>query len=338
MPSSRASVPAQIEPPAPVKRGWRQHPYVKFALRAGIGAGLIAFFLWRYNPRPILDLFARERIGFFAATVVLYLLLQVVSSWRWRLVAGIVNVRGRFSEFIAYYFIGMFTNMFVPGLVGGDAARAIYLGRRHGRMSAAAASVICDRSCGLFALFIIAAAAAISMRSILPRAIFAAVAAVGACALLGFFAAPVIERLLRIIPGKIGDAIRSVSPYLSRPSALLPALVLSFGVQFSLAFGQYILALGLGLPIPFLLFLLCVPIGNAFASIPITFNGLGVREATYLLLFGAAGIRHEDAVALGLLWFAATLVAGLAGGSIAFLKTGAPATAPAMGQLPESTS
>jgi hypothetical protein len=36
-----------------------------------------------------------------------------------------------------------------------------------------------------------------------------------------------------------------------------------------------------------------------------------------------AGIRSEDAIALGLLWFAATVVGGLTGG-IAFVTTGAP--------------
>jgi len=86
---------------------------------------------------------------------------------------------------------------------------------------------------------------------------------------------------------------------------------------------QYLLAAGLGLTVPLSLFILCVPIANVFASLPLTLNGLGIRESAYLLLFGMAGIRSEDAIALGLLWFAATVVGGLTGG-IAFVTTGAP--------------
>jgi hypothetical protein len=55
----------------------------------------------------------------------------------------------------------------------------------------------------------------------------------------------------------------------------------------------------------------------------LTLNGLGIRESAYLLLFGMAGMRNEDAIALGLLWFAATVVGGLTG-AIAFVTTPAP--------------
>jgi hypothetical protein len=49
-------------------------------------------------------------------------------------------------------------------------------------------------------------------------------------------------------------------------------------------------------------------------------NGLGIRESAYLVLFGMAGMRKEDAIALGLLWFAATMLGGLTG-AIAFITT-----------------
>ena len=41
------------------------------------------------------------------------------------------------------------------------------------------------------------------------------------------------------------------------------------------------------------------------------------------VLFGMAGMRKEDAIALGLLWFAATMVGGLTG-AIAFVTTPGP--------------
>ena len=107
------------------------------------------------------------------------------------------------------------------------------------------------------------------------------------------------------------------------PAALLPAIALSIVLQIGLAVCQYILAAGLGLAVPLSLFILCVPIANVFASLPLTLNGLGIRESAYLVLFGMAGMRKEDAIALGLLWFAATMVGGLTG-AIAFVTTPAP--------------
>ncbi|HYB90093.1 MAG TPA: lysylphosphatidylglycerol synthase transmembrane domain-containing protein [Candidatus Binataceae bacterium] len=309
--------PAQAPPP-PV------HPYRAFAFRAGLGFAVVAFLLWHFDARPVLRVLAREKLGHFAATVALYVASQVMSSYRWSLLAGLLQVRGRYSEFLAYYFVGTFTNLFVPGLVGGDAARAIYLGRRHDRMGEAVASVIADRGIGLVALFWFAAAVAIFLnRSALPPSVIRPTIAVGAVAMLGYLAAPYLVRLTRYAPARLRAAAEVATPYLLHPQSLIPAIVLSVLLQASLAVCQWLLACGLGLETPLSLFLLCVPIANVFASVPLTLNGLGIRETAYLVLFGMAGVARQDAIALGLLWFAATILGGLVGG-IAFVRTPMP--------------
>ena len=66
-------------------------------------------------------------------------------------------------------------------------------------------------------------------------------------------------------------------------------------------------------------------------------RGLGVREAAYLVLFGFAGMSKVDAIALGLLWFASTMIGGLTG-AIAFMTTVMPTLreAPATADTVES--
>ena len=302
----------------------RAHPYRAFVFRAGLGIAVVAFLLWRFDARPVLRVLAREKPGYFAATVALYVASLAMSSYRWKLLAALLQLRGRYSEFLAYYFVGAFTNLFVPGLVGGDAARALYLGRRHQRMGEAVASVLADRGIGLVALFWFAAAGAILLnRSALPPAVIRPTIAVGAVAMLGYLAAPLLARLARYAPARLRAAAEIAGPYLHHPQSLVPALVLSVLLQASLAICQWLLALGLGLGMPLSLFLLCVPIANVFASVPLTLNGLGIRETAYLVLFGMTGVGREDAIALGLLWFAATMLAGLAGG-VAFVRTPVP--------------
>ena len=128
-----------------------------------MGIAIVGFLLWHYDARPALRTLARERPLYFAATVAIYVAGQVMSAWRWQLLAAVLNLRGPFPEFVRYYFIGVFTNLFVPGLVGGDAARAFYLGRRHGKMGEAIASALADRGYGLLALFWFAALIAMTM-------------------------------------------------------------------------------------------------------------------------------------------------------------------------------
>jgi glycosyltransferase 2 family protein len=306
------------EQPAPPR------PYRAFAIRAGLGLAVVAVLLWRYDARPIFRILSRERPAYFAAVVALYVASQAMCAYRWQLLAAILKVHGRYGEFLAYTFVGMFTNLFVPGLMGGDAARSVYLGRRYGRMGEAIASVVADRGVGLIGLFWLAAFSAIFLNfASIPSSVITPTIVVGAIAFAGFLAGPLIARLIHLMPRPVRRAGGIIAPYLHHPVALLPAIALSIVLQITLALGQYILAAGLGLTVPLSLFLLCVPIANVFASLPLTLNGLGIRESAYLLLFGMAGMRKEDAIALGLLWFATTMVGGLTG-AIAFVTTPAP--------------
>ena len=302
------------------------HPYRAFAIRAGLGVAVIAVLFWRYDARPIFRILSREKPAYFAAVVVLYVAGQAMCAYRWQLLAAILKVHGRFPEFLAYTFVGMFTNLFVPGLLAGDAARSVYLGRRRGRMGEAIASVVADRGVGLIGLFWLAAFAAIFLNfAPLPSSIITPTVAVGAITLAGFLAAPLVARMIHLMPRPLRRAGGIVAPYLHHPAALIPAIALSIVLQITLAAGVYLLAVGLGMTVPLSLFILCVPIANVFSSLPVTMNGLGIRESAYLVLFGTAGMRKEDAIALGLLWFGVTVAGGLTG-AIAFMTTPAPIT------------
>ena len=301
----------------------RRSRYLAFATRAGVGLLVIGFLLWRYDARPVLHILERENLEYFVVTVAIYVAGQVMSAWRWQLLAAVVGVRARFRDFLGYYFVGLFTNLFVPGLLGGDALRSVYLGRRTHRLGEAVASVVADRGTGLIALFWLAALMALLIPSALAPPLIKAIVLIGALALAAVLLAPLVAMILPRLPRLLRRGLGVVHPYLHRPLSMLPGFLLSFLLQASLGMAQWILARGLGLPQPLAVFLLCVPIANVAAGFPITLNGLGVRETAYLVLFGMAGMAREDAIALGLLWFAATMIGGLTG-AVAFALTDFP--------------
>jgi uncharacterized membrane protein YbhN (UPF0104 family) len=147
----------------------------------------------------------------------------------------------------------------------------------------------------------------------LPRAMVRTTVAIGIVSFAGFLAGPLIAKVVERLPARARSFAGPAIVYLDHPIALTPAIVLSLILQAVLAICQYLLARGLGIDLSLTAFLLCVPIANVFASLPLTFNGLGIRETAYLVLFGYAGIAKPDAIALGLLWFATTLTGGLTG-------------------------
>jgi glycosyltransferase 2 family protein len=310
----------QADAPAP-----RKNRYGAFALRAGVGVAVVTLLLGHYYAREVFHALAQERLSYFLAAIALYLGTQVISAWRWQLLARLNSIQGPFREYLAYYFVGVFTNLFVPGLVGGDAARALYLGRRHNRIGGAVASVIADRGLGLLAVFILATGLALTVHAVkLPPSILLVTVAIGAVAIAAWLSSPLIARLGSRLGGRLGRLVEPMLPYMRSPAALIPAILLSLVVQSGLAVCQYLLARGLGLQTSVVAFLLCVPIANVFASLPITLNGLGVREAAYIVLFGYAGVSKPNTIALGLLWFASTMLGGLTG-IFAFVTTRLPA-------------
>jgi glycosyltransferase 2 family protein len=302
-------------------KGWRAGFVFAFKLSAGLV--LVVFLIWHYDLRSVLKLIQHERPILFVGTVALYVGGQVMSAFRWQLLAALNGIPGPYPEYLAYYFIGMFTNVFVPGLVGGDALRALYLGRKHQRMGPALASVMADRGIGLLTLFWLAGVAALcTTRVHLPPAVLRLTLAAAAISLSAYIAAPLLARWLMRVD-RLYRLLGPMIPYLSRPFALMPAIALSALLQLSLAFCQYLLGIGLGLDIALATFVLIVPITNVIASLPVTINGLGMREAGYLVLLGMTGVSKDRAVALSILYFAATLAGGFTG-VVAFVSTPMP--------------
>jgi len=301
----------------------RKNPYFTFAIRGGLGLIVVTFLLWHYDARPVLHILGRENLAYFVATIAIYVAGQVMSAWRWQLLAAVVGARARFRDFLGYYFVGLFTNLFVPGLLGGDALRSVYLGRKTHRIGEAVASVVADRATGLIALFWLATLMALVIPSTLTPVLIRSIVALGALGLVVVVGSPLIAKAVHYMPRPLRRAFGVALPYMHHPQSMLPGLTLSFVLQASLGLGQWILALGLGLNTPLAVFLLCVPIANVAAGLPVTLNGLGVRETAYLVLFGMSGMARENAIALGLLWFAATMLGGLTG-AIAFALTEFP--------------
>ncbi len=248
------------------------------------------------------------------AAVAIYLSTLALSAYRWQLLAKTLELNAHFREFLALRFLATFTNTVIPGVLGGDAVRAVYLGWRHNRLADAFASVIADRIVGLIGLIWLAAFVAVFLNDFsLPLVVTLPPIVIGGVALAGLIASPLIIRIVQKMPPGLKRYERAIVKYLQRPQELVPALVLSMILQSALAVCQYLLAQGIGLNAPLKLFLFCVPVAGVFASLPLTVNGLGVREGAYLILFGMAGIDRTNAIALGLLWFVSTTLGALPG-------------------------
>jgi glycosyltransferase 2 family protein len=95
---------------------------------------------------------------------------------------------------------------------------------------------------------------------------------------------------------------------------LLSSLLISLPFTLNLILVQVTIAWALGVHLPFRIFALFVPIIAIINLLPITFNGLGLREGIYTFLFVPIGVPAATAVSMSLAFYFLRFSAGLLGG------------------------
>lgn len=255
-------------------------------------------------------------------------------QWGWLLRgAGLRTPRG---EILRVYFVGLFFNNFLPGNVGGDAVKVFDLGRREGRTAAVFGGTVLDRLLGLFALTLLALAAVLLagvLGTRLPPVyplVLALLVWLGILALLlSRRISGVAEALLRRLPWpRLGDRFVSVrdefATYRRRPFLLVRVLAWALGVQGLRVATHILVAAGLGLALGegrILQLFVLVPMLGILISLPVSFNGLGLREVAAADLFVAVGVvgLAADAVAVEFLAYVVQVLVSLAGGLLFLL-------------------
>ena len=273
-----------------------------------------------------------------------YTLGQIISAAKWRLFLEKAGMfRGIFMLNHAY-FLGMFINTFGLGTVGGDVARALLLKPDKDERAGAFASVIADRVHGLAVLLIIGAVAIIAMRpGVLGNfEVILAVLGILATLVCWFGGAEILHIVANFLQSKksghdSGDAPANLGNFRDKILSfaddialtfklshlnLAKATLLSVIMHFMHIYMYYIIATSLGVHINFSYLCVIVPVVNVASSLPISINGIGVRESLLILLsaeqvtnaVGTAPIAPETAVLTGILFtLIVTLVSGIGG-------------------------
>jgi glycosyltransferase 2 family protein len=251
----------------------------------------------------------------------LFLLGVVVRAMRWQVLLRALGLRRPLREMVYWYFVGSFFNVILPTGFGGDAVRAAELAQDTGRLGPAVNSVIVDRYLGLIVLLGMGLLAWFVTPGAAPAAMFWVTAAlfVG-----GLLAAWLLRRPWWARwgqrPGRFGGAVRlfklpqlseAVAPY-DRPT-ILRGLGISFIFNLLVIGWNLAIARGLGLDLPLVIYLVFVPLTSVALLLP-AFGGLGVRELTYVGLFGSIGVPRATALALSLGVYSITVATGLVGG------------------------
>ncbi|MFM7112884.1 MAG: lysylphosphatidylglycerol synthase transmembrane domain-containing protein [Planctomycetota bacterium] len=280
--------------------------------------GLLGYLASRMDWQALARSFAGMDFRFFAASIAVFSLAQVASAIRWRALARAQGFRDPFGPFVRWYAAGMFCNLALPSSVGGDVVRAWYLSRKGtgpvlARRQAAVASVLLDRATGLGVLIGVAGVAALAAPPGLPARVTAPVWMAVTAAACGLLAWPLISIIGRKVAPRFAPLLGGVDGVLRDPVLLATTTACSVVVQMSSIAQVALVGTGLGIDLPWAFYGCVVPLVSLLTLLPVSLNGMGLREAGYVGLLSPLGVSSAQSVALSLLGFAATSLVALAG-------------------------
>lgn len=283
-------------------------------LRVAVSVALLGWVARQTDWSHVGQAFAHLRLGHWLVAVGILACTQLLSARRWQLLARTLGLEGAFHQLASYYFVGMFFNLVLPTSVGGDVVRAYYLTNGSGKKFPAFLSVLVDRLNGLMVLLAMACVAVTIMAAELPAWI---VWSVWGTALAGYASIALMPHLARFSKKTQNVSnLDTMTRDLWRPGLVAHTSVLSLLVQAANVLLVWQVGLALQADIPPGYYWVLVPMVSVLTLVPVSVNGMGVREGGTALLLAPLGVPQATAVTLAFLWFAVHVAVSLLGGLV----------------------
>lgn len=220
---------------------------------------------------------------------------------------------------------GNFLNLFLPGNLGGDVYRALGARRAAASLLQSAGIVLLERYCGLLATFLMALVAIIVTGYIQAQPLIAGL-------VLCLFILSLVPILFGAVPRvseafvtafraltwvRAADLIQRISMgvtgFARSPKLVLALIGLSGIMKACVAATFYLLSVSLAIDVSWVDLFVFLPIHTVVSAMPISLNGLGVREANVVGFFTQVGLSSDQAASLALLhliWLYGTALPG----------------------------
>ena len=292
-------------------------------------AGTFILFGYLMKTMPVIDALQQLRDAHLIS-ILMSLMLALISlityAYTWSITLKSLGLSVPFGQVYSLFFQALFINNFASFL-GGDLLRSYKLGRDTHRTLDVGVSVLVSRVAMLYALLMLAGATTWLWAS---RAGWSEVAqwAGAALTVLGLILLKVYRWPLRWVAAWLARrrsswltdaASRTVQALLTTGNVLIVVCLASLLAQFVGIWGIWWIATGLQVPVAWWQILLAMSVLQVVLVLPISFNGLGLREVGLVGLLTDLGVDASQALALALTSSFVVVVSSLPGGLL-FLK------------------
>jgi glycosyltransferase 2 family protein len=314
---------------------------LRTAIQVAVSGGVIAYLLWRIDLGQTGDIIAASNPGFLLAALAIFVGTTWLMAWRWQILLASKGIYEPLGWLTKLYFVGYAAGQVLPTAVGGDAVRILEHARRRPDAKAdAAAAVLMERVLGAVGtLFLVAVGLALAAGryndirlAVWVETIFLVVTVL----FLVLVFSRRTGRHLRETIFPLGRRLRLERPltslylamhgYRSRPAVLLFVTALTVVGQLVRIAAIWMCGEAVGIDVSPLVYLILGPFLFLVQMVPITLNGLGVREAFFVAFLTRFDVDTEAALAAGLLFYAVTIATSLPGGFVLLWRGVRPAS------------
>ncbi|WP_303672982.1 lysylphosphatidylglycerol synthase transmembrane domain-containing protein [Vampirovibrio chlorellavorus] len=305
----------------------------KQVLKILISVVLLGFLLQHIGLENVLHKLSKANLWYIPVGVVVYLVGQLISAYRWQFLSAALNFKLALREFYDYYLIGMFFNLFLPGAIGGDVLRLYYLAKSTGRRKREALlTLLAERGVGLVALLLLTSAVCLSpalqdshlaipitlpfLNQPLIFDLSVLLVFLSTLLLLGYFCLWLVP--LQALTQKFPKLalLDQAKVYWANLGLLAKSVSISLFVHAMMIVMHLLIAQALHTSVnPFYMTVVYGVVSLA-SVLPIAFNGFGVREGAYLLLLTKAGLQPDTALAFAVYWDIISTCTSLIGGLV----------------------
>ena len=310
-------------------RGWlERYKAPLIAVKILLSLALFAYVVAKVSPGDIWATIRSAEPTFLLAAAGLFLFSNLLGSWLWGRLLRAQGVPIPYRKAASYYFVGLFFNNFFPSNIGGDIARISDASKYATHVSPVFSATLMDRLIGVLAIALVAVVASVASLDRLHQfAIYLTILIVFVVSLslfLSIFHRGMLQAFewpFRVIGARrieqgIARLMDDLHGFRHTGSALTQAILASTVVQISRILVHYLVGLALGVRVAAGVYFLFVPVLAALVSLPISLNGLGVREGAGVVLFQSAGMTREQAFTVPFLTYLISVMISLLGGLI----------------------
>ena len=302
--------------------------------RLAITAILLGLLATQLDWSTALD---RVRSGdplWLAGAVLAVFTALAVAAWRWQRLLVSAELPAGPRAVLRGYFMGAFANNFLPTGFGGDAVRALTVARPGPQLARAATTVLADRLTSLACLLVLGWLVLPFDPGAVPGELVGLLAFGSAAALAGAALVWAAARS-RALRARIPDRLRPIVSEMYQPLRVLAGdrpliaqvTVLGLLYQAFILLSVWLDARAIGLELPFALIAVTVPLVLVLTLLPVSLAGFGVREGSFAVLLGTAGVSATDATLLSLTTVLTMAIASLPGAVAIVVGRGAQSDA-----------